>query len=105
PIPGPTPANNSALSLHDALPICSRIVLIAGSTGAVVRRRNLAGRRAVGAGAGAGARISNACLPAQRVISVGRRGLRRYWRCRLRSEEHTSELQSRGHLVCRLLLE
>src|SRR5439155_25999173 len=28
-------------------------------------------------------------------------------RCRFRkrSEEHTSELQSRGHLVCRLLLE
>src|SRR5215510_15631045 len=26
------------------------------------------------------------------------------WR-RIRSEEHTSELQSRGHLVCRLLLE
>src|SRR5690625_7029548 len=25
--------------------------------------------------------------------------------CRGRSEEHTSELQSRGHLVCRLLLE
>src|SRR5690625_7019878 len=25
--------------------------------------------------------------------------------CFLRSEEHTSELQSRGHLVCRLLLE
>src|SRR5690625_6601710 len=24
--------------------------------------------------------------------------------CALRSEEHTSELQSRGHLVCRLLL-
>src|SRR5690625_5896421 len=24
---------------------------------------------------------------------------------KLRSEEHTSELQSRGHLVCRLLLE
>src|SRR5690625_6080859 len=24
---------------------------------------------------------------------------------RVRSEEHTSELQSRGHLVCRLLLE
>src|SRR5215510_15759614 len=33
----------------------------------------------------------------------------RCWRCRAawgrRSEEHTSELQSRGHLVCRLLLE
>src|SRR5207253_3485851 len=27
------------------------------------------------------------------------------WRAWLRSEEHTSELQSRGHLVCRLLLE
>src|SRR5207253_11472704 len=26
-------------------------------------------------------------------------------RRRVRSEEHTSELQSRGHLVCRLLLE
>src|SRR2546422_5125406 len=26
-------------------------------------------------------------------------------RCHLRSEEHTSELQSRLHLVCRLLLE
>src|SRR5690554_7335686 len=26
-------------------------------------------------------------------------------RARLRSEEHTSELQSRPHLVCRLLLE
>src|SRR5690625_226017 len=25
--------------------------------------------------------------------------------CAIRSEEHTSELQSRGHLVCRLLLE
>src|SRR5690625_6608977 len=34
----------------------------------------------------------------------------RFWRVlhlngRERSEEHTSELQSRGHLVCRLLLE
>src|SRR5690625_6661805 len=27
------------------------------------------------------------------------------WLNALRSEEHTSELQSRGHLVCRLLLE
>src|SRR5690625_6763058 len=27
-----------------------------------------------------------------------------YWRSDERSEEHTSELQSRGHLVCRLLL-
>src|SRR5207253_5244914 len=27
------------------------------------------------------------------------------WMKNVRSEEHTSELQSRGHLVCRLLLE
>src|SRR5439155_23334200 len=27
------------------------------------------------------------------------------WETLFRSEEHTSELQSRGHLVCRLLLE
>src|SRR5439155_17342596 len=40
------------------------------------------------------------------------RGSRQIWssrrsdsRSHLRSEEHTSELQSRGHLVCRLLLE
>src|SRR2546429_7354162 len=30
---------------------------------------------------------------------------RRDWPCRKRSEEHTSELQSRLHLVCRLLLD
>src|SRR5690625_2035282 len=29
----------------------------------------------------------------------------RRWKRYQRSEEHTSELQSRGHLVCRLLLE
>src|SRR5690625_5848103 len=34
------------------------------------------------------------CTPAEAWEAVGRR-----------SEEHTSELQSRGHLVCRLLLE
>src|SRR5690625_6955935 len=31
--------------------------------------------------------------------------LENYVTIELRSEEHTSELQSRGHLVCRLLLE
>src|SRR5439155_16648082 len=31
--------------------------------------------------------------------------LHRSLRAKRRSEEHTSELQSRGHLVCRLLLE
>src|SRR5437660_1438577 len=37
-----------------------------------------------------------------RVCTIPIRG----WEsCKRRSEEHTSELQSRGHLVCRLLLE
>src|SRR5437660_6852273 len=34
-----------------------------------------------------------------------RRATTRTPSCSSRSEEHTSELQSRGHLVCRLLLE
>src|SRR5439155_11924465 len=46
-------------------------------------------------------------------LPLGRRGRRRWSRPLgrlallqpIRSEEHTSELQSRGHLVCRLLLE
>src|SRR3712207_8303497 len=29
----------------------------------------------------------------------------KFWRSTVRSEEHTSELQSRQYLVCRLLLE
>src|SRR2546422_7065443 len=36
---------------------------------------------------------------------VSRIGISLYSRPFLRSEEHTSELQSRLHLVCRLLLE
>src|SRR2546422_2155317 len=37
--------------------------------------------------------------------ALTRRALARDARLHLRSEEHTSELQSRLHLVCRLLLE
>src|SRR5437660_9682260 len=40
------------------------------------------------------------------VATMPRHHSSRRWNCRdERSEEHTSELQSRGHLVCRLLLE
>src|SRR5690625_5926604 len=42
-------------------------------------------------------RLVTPILPRSKVVGVGRN-----W---ARSEEHTSELQSRGHLVCRLLLE
>src|SRR5687768_18277070 len=44
----------------------------------------------------------------RRFFSISRRAGLGSGRCRigfLRSEEHTSELQSRLHLVCRLLLE
>src|SRR5690625_6648654 len=41
-------------------------------------------------------------FPADKYLAAGIIDGRNVWR---RSEEHTSELQSRGHLVCRLLLE
>src|SRR2546422_6660316 len=64
-------------------------------------------------------RIGNAVWPPQlgaiwsrlisgalRFAAVGSFGpLSSFWRSTIRSEEHTSELQSRLHLVCRLLLE
>src|SRR6266508_6980400 len=43
------------------------------------------------------------CLPGTTTRPTG--GTRASTSSRARSEEHTSELQSRGHLVCRLLLE
>src|SRR3712207_8618603 len=67
------------LSLHDALPICSgKPAHNSGDTG------NSAPDRTV--------RQPSGCIP-------------RPDRRTTRSEEHTSELQSRQYLVCRLLLE
>src|SRR5690625_2844087 len=45
----------------------------------------------------------NCKFPARLHKSIG--FINHYCRLNPRSEEHTSELQSRGHLVCRLLLE
>src|SRR5690348_18194729 len=72
----PTPAPYT-LSLHDALPI---------SCGSVSRRHSRARTKTEAHSA-----TPHASLP----FSFGR----------TRSEEHTSELQSPVHLVCRLLLE
>src|SRR3989442_3375763 len=65
------------LSLHDALPISARLPA-----------RNPASPRSA--------------APAKPVRAPR---WPRCWRPGSRSEEHTSELQSRPHLVCRLLLE
>src|SRR5690606_41798223 len=84
------------LSLHDALPICQALPDRAASG-----RRAGRGVRA-GHGGGIGGRAP--------LSGDGRAGRHPRRTCRVsaagaRSEEHTSELQSRENLVCRLLLE
>src|SRR3712207_9475812 len=78
------------LSLHDALPIFGR-----PQPGAAPAQRHAGGQHARQRRP---RRRGRQDLPGRR-----RRGGRRV--LRLRSEEHTSELQSRQYLVCRLLLE
>src|SRR3712207_7645596 len=82
------------LSLHDALPICCGAGDVEPRVGAgrrPLRRHQHRRHRAVGVDGGP--RRSVRLRPA----GLGPAG----WR----SEEHTSELQSRQYLVCRLLLE
>src|SRR3712207_8838802 len=50
-------------------------------------------------------RADSAYYSADTVAACRRAGARFSITARLRSEEHTSELQSRQYLVCRLLLE
>src|SRR5207253_9660814 len=82
----------STLSLHDALPIYP-----AGVAAARPARLSVDVSEARHGGAAGGGHRADA--PADQ--DAGGNGVHR----RHRSEEHTSELQSRGHLVCRLLLE
>src|SRR5439155_21630903 len=82
------------LSLHDALPICKQNVNYLKIYGNVdVRQVDLGFRL--------GGRVQKMFFEEGDFVSKGKLMaiLDR------RSEEHTSELQSRGHLVCRLLLE
>src|SRR3712207_7092080 len=74
------------LSLHDALPISPRVP----------------------SGSGGNPRAVPGCTPRRRALSLLEDAVDQAWQdlCELgRSEEHTSELQSRQYLVCRLLLE
>src|SRR3712207_8412002 len=74
------------LSLHDALPICSSAASysLVNSTSAP----------------STSSRISSPSAQASCWLGSAAKGYPRW-----RSEEHTSELQSRQYLVCRLLLE
>src|SRR5439155_22299339 len=101
----PSTSEIYTLSLHDALPISRHRGAAGERDDAVViadERPDAAGAR--GAGDAVGGRIparlgdagSRPRRPAVSARNVGD--------IEQRSEEHTSELQSRGHLVCRLLL-
>src|SRR5207244_13528858 len=73
------------LSLHDALPISRRRKPPSPRMGCSIRRAN------------ARSRATRSGSPSSRAQTARP--------CGTRSEEHTSELQSPDHLVCRLLLE
>src|SRR5256885_16715688 len=72
------------LSLHDALPI-----FMAGSPISIIRIRRLAGRA-----------LKATFVPTPSISTKSN-----LLTLKIRSEEHTSELQSPCNLVCRLLLE
>src|SRR3712207_7345262 len=76
------------LSLHDALPISEPIPIKAAAGDLVLDPATVAA-------AGERARAASGLHNAARLTFARE----------LRSEEHTSELQSRQYLVCRLLLE
>src|SRR5690606_41580698 len=83
------PTDIYTLSLHDALPICLAGSLCHGRPGAGDGLQGAAGRKA----------RSGYRAPRPAADHGGQRQRVQ------RSEEHTSELQSRENLVCRLLLE
>src|SRR3712207_7194919 len=87
------PPRSTLLSLHDALPILDAKQVVALCVGRPELARGVPGDRdGLRATLGYGHRVA---LVERVALS---RGI-------VRSEEHTSELQSRQYLVCRLLLE
>src|SRR5690625_5412985 len=99
PLLSASPADVISLSLHDALPIFIDRVWIGPTTLGQVGFTAPAPAHALGGQAheGPGLEFSG--------LAGGLGGADNDYRFAVRSEEHTSELQSRGHLVCRLLLE
>src|SRR5439155_22629749 len=90
------------LSLHDALPISESLPI---NSAPIVNAWAIP----LGSACTLYENFTPICEPSPSSDSIiGRsRGVEmiRISRIPARSEEHTSELQSRGHLVCRLLLE
>src|SRR5690606_14537471 len=106
-MPSPAPRVSAFLtvSLHDALPISAPSECCSG------RRVHFCRRAQVKQTGGAVPHGAALCAPATKSLPPptpqgrGRRTSRpRPFRGWVRSEEHTSELQSRENLVCRLLL-
>src|SRR5690606_41036159 len=99
---GPALTPTHSLSLHDALPICQ------ASAASISPRRAPLGGREHDLQPGELADPRRRAGRARRCLGGLRAGgalLLRAGGLRFRSEEHTSELQSRDNLVCRLLLE
>src|SRR3712207_7368560 len=93
---GTTTTEIYTLALHDALPISpsgeEEALARARPAGVRAPRRRVPRKRPR-----QGAAAVRRALGGDGAVALGRH--------RPRSEEHTSELQSRQHLVCRLLLE
>src|SRR5207253_5481436 len=100
----PTPATTN-LSLHDALPISIHRWKKVLSQPREQSEGEEAGREEAG---NKNAAVINKCFEQPAICAPDtlkttfEPSLKPHQR--VRSEEHTSELQSRGHLVCRLLL-
>src|SRR5205814_6548730 len=96
-----TTSATDTLCLHDALPICLRLPMRGTSPS------TLQGTRPTATETSPAIRStrSTSPFPPPAPSQLSLRCARQSMGHRSRSEEHTSELQSLRHLVCRLLLE
>src|SRR5207253_9904684 len=101
----PRPPHPYTLSLHDALPIFSEFAHIsASSTSWHMKRLVEAGLvKARRQGSFVYYTAKGDPVKILTLLKSYHPRIWERWAGRLRSEEHTSELQSRGHIVCRLL--
>src|SRR5690606_42087498 len=88
-----------SLSLHDALPICTHLYHCRNWFRTCIGRLHTSFKQLEYFYR----QYSGGC--ARLVYDLSNDGTNRLLQPSLRSEEHTSELQSRENLVCRLLLE